>query len=178
MTFSKRTNFNLRDVMMSDMMPSLHEASQKEESEDSVDAQIDRFLISYEKDSKKQKRESFNFRNSILNFLTEAEEGEGDKDAEETKNKLNLDEINIENFVNDVMRLVANYDSLLEIRDTILKRALNYLSKNYEKDAIVAFEDELMDAHGVKIGKSRKDIEDEEFKAPKAGAAGPGGGGG
>lgn len=177
MTSRKKTNnsFSLRDFMLEDMMSDLNEAAEKQEASDSVDAQIDRFLISYETDSKQSKKESFDFRESVLSFLTEAEE---DEKKDEPKKKLKTEELNIENFVNNVMRLVSNYDSLLEIRDTILKRALNYVSKNYEKDAVVAFEDELMDSHGVKIGKSKKDIEDEEFVAPKAGAAGPGGGGG
>jgi len=148
----------------------------KIESEDSLDAQVDKFLISYEKDSKVVKKESFNFRDSMRLMLTEAEE-DSDRDKSSPE-KLPVEDLDMESFVNNVMRLVENYDSLLEIRDTILKRALNFITKNYKKDAQQSFEDTIFEIYGVKIGTSKKDIEDDYYPAPRAGAAGPGGGGG
>jgi len=169
----------LRKLISEEVQKSLLEVSNrdKELMDDSLDAQVDRYFSSYESDAKQEKKESFDFRRSVLDFLTEAEEDEEkeDKQKKSTK-KLKLEDLNVPNFANDVMRLVVNYDSLLEIRDTILKRALNYLSENYNEETVMAFEDELLESHGVMIGKSKQDVDDEKFGAPKAAAAGPAGG--
>jgi hypothetical protein len=66
---------------------------------------------------------------------------------------------------------------LLEVKNTILRRAANYLSENYEGDAVQAFKDELQESYGIEIGQSESE-KDDEVQAPKAGAAGPMGGGG
>lgn len=152
----------------------LKEAKAEKEKEDSLDAQVDRYITSYEADSKMTKQESFDFRQSVRDFLTE---GEDEADKADAPKNMKLEDINMANFVNNVMRLVVNYDNLLEVRDTILKRALNFLAENYDVDTVEAYKSELFDQHGVEIGKTQKDIDDEEFAAPKAGAAGPAGGG-
>lgn len=149
----------------------LREADEKKEKEDSIDDQVDRYISSYETDSKIVKKESFDFRSSIRSFLSEGE----DEPKEEEGKKLSVEDIDMPNFVNNIVRLVANYDSLLEIQDTILKRAANFLTENYDKDTVQAFKDELLDAHSITIEKSSKDKE-EAYPAPKAGAAGPAGG--
>lgn len=156
----------------------LQEVSEDKQAEDSLDAQVDRFLISYEKDSKIVKKESFDFRQSMQSMLFEAEEDEEEKSDEDKVKKLSVEDLDMEAFVNNVMRLVENYDSLLEVRDTILKRALNFISKNYKKDAQDTFESTILDLYGVEIGSSKQDIGDEYFPAPRAGAAGPSGGAG
>ena len=174
-----------RDMFKQLVTSLLTEADENEKkiaSEDSLDAQVDKFLIAYEADSKEIKKESFNFRSSMRALLLEEEEEETD-DAEDEPDdalvkKLSAEDLNMEEFVNNVMRLVENYDSLLEIRDTILKRALNFIAKNYKKDAPRAFEDTILDLYGVKIGSSSQDVADEINPAPLAGAAGPAGGAG
>ena len=129
-----------RDMFKQLVTSLLTEADENEKKiarEDSLDAQVDKFLIAYEADSKEIKKESFNFRSSMRALLLEEEEEETD-DAEDAEDepadalvkKLPAEDLNMEEFVNNVMRLVENYDSLLEIRDTILKRALNFIAKN------------------------------------------------
>jgi len=163
----------------------LREASKEEkpvDGEDSLDSQVDRLLSDYEAEAKHVKTEGRDFRSLTRRFLIEAEK-EADEDAEdkdkeeksEVPKKLSSDDIDIKSFVTDVMRLIDNYDSLLEVRNTILRRATNYLAKSYEQDVVDGFSAELLDGYGVEIGKSAKDAE-EEFEAPKAGAAGPMGG--
>ena len=155
----------------------------KEAGEDSLDAQVDKLLIAYESEAKNAKTEGRDFRSFTRRFLREAEEDEEDKKDEEGEEEaeaekpktLTADDINLQSFVADVMRLIDNYDSLLEVRNTILRRATNYLAKNYEKDVPDSFKAELMDSYGIEIGKSDSDM-DAEFAAPKAGAAGPAGG--
>ena len=51
------------------------------------------------------------------------------------------------------------------------------MGKNYSQDVVDSFKECLQEVHGIEIGKSDKEREDE-FEAPKAGAAGPMGGAG
>jgi len=150
----------------------LKEAEEKKEKEDSIDVQVDRFISSYEADSKIVKKESFDFRNSIRQFLSE-----GEDEPDKTGKKLTVEDIDMSNFVNNIVRLITNYDSLLEIQDTILKRAANFLGENYDEVTVQAFREELLDTHSIEIEKSRKDRE-EGYTPPRAGAAGPAGAGG
>lgn len=155
------------------------EEPKKESGEDSIDDQIDKYLSQYEsqaKEDSKEKFESVSYEKMTHDWrsLTEAED-EDKKDEKPEKTK--LEEVNMGSFVSDVMRLVENYDSLLEIKNTILRRAANYLSTNYEADALQAFKEELLESYGVEIGQSEAEKQDE-FQPPKAGAAGPMGGGG
>ena len=159
------------------------EQPKKEEGEDSVDSQIDKYLSQYESQAKEDasaRMESVSFDRLTRDWkrLVEADEDEEkeEKTDEETE-KGKLEEINMKSFVSDVMRLVDNADSLLELRNTILRRAANYLSKNYEGDALQSFNEELLESHGIEIGQSESEKEDE-YQPPKAAAAGPMGGGG
>ena len=75
-------------------------------------------------------------------------------------------------YVSDVMRLVDNYESLLEIKNTVLRRAANYLAENYEGDVLQVFKNELLESYGIEIGQTTSEKEDE-VQPPKAGSAGP-----
>jgi|LauGreDrversion4_2_1035121.scaffolds.fasta_scaffold02656_14 hypothetical protein len=172
-----------RSVLRSLVSRLLREAPEekKEEGGDSLDAQIDKYLSSYEAEAKNSKNEGLDMRMISRRFLREADEEEEDKESEEkaeekAPEKLSSDDIDVKSFVTDVVRLVDNYDNLLEIRNTILRRATNYLVENYEPDAAAAFKEELLESYGLEIGKSEAEISDE-YQAPKAGAAGPLGGG-
>lgn len=151
----------------------------KKEKDDSLDAQIDKYLINYEAESKSAKNEGKDFRMMVRRFLIEADEEEKDKDEDESeeKEKLTAEDLDIESFMTSVMRLIDNYDSLLEVRGTILKRASNFLLEGYEPDVTQSFKDSVFDVYGIKIGKSKEDIKDEEPQAPAADRAGssPGG---
>jgi hypothetical protein len=160
-----------------------------EDGEDSLDAQVDKYLSSYEAEAKNVQTEGLDFRMMTRRFLIEADEDEDKKEDEDKEgvegsedkgpSKLGVDDIKIVSFVTDVMRLVDNYDNLLEIRNTILRRASNYLAKNYSKDVVETFKEQLLESYGVEIGVTQSEKEDElEFQPPKAAAAGPMGGGG
>lgn len=146
-----------------------------EKGEDSLDAQVDKYLSSYEEEAKNSKNEGFDYGMIARRFIFEAEEDE--KKEDEKPEKLTGDDLNMESFVTDVMRLVDNYDNLLEIRNTLLRRAANRLAKNYEPDVLSAFKEALLDSYGVEIGQTESEKADE-YQAPKAGAAGPLGGAG
>jgi hypothetical protein len=172
------------------------EAEEKETQEgDSLDTQVDRFLSEYESEAKSgPKAEGRHLTSLVAQLLREAgEDEEDDAEAEkpsddekegdvEAPEKPSADQLDMNTFAGSVVRLIENYDSLLEVRNTILRRARNFLVKNYEETAAQKFDEVLQEEHGLEIGKSKQDQKDE-FEAPRAGQAGPfgagaGGGGG
>jgi hypothetical protein len=166
----------LRKLIAEEVRKNILEVGEKdkpEEGEDSLDAQVDRYLIDYEKESRASKNEGRDFRMMVRRFLSEAEE-EKDEEAQE---KLKAEDIDVETFINSVIRLIDNYDALLEVRNTILRRAVNFLIKSYEPTVAQTFKDSLLDSYGFEIGKSKAEVEDEEFEKPAADRAGssPGG---
>ena len=162
--------------------------AEEESGEDSIDSQIDSYFSDYESKSKSvKKNESKSLLSFMKKLLREAEEDEekkddeedeekGEEDKDEEPKKLTSVDINLESFANDVVRLIENYDSLLEVRNTILRRAVNFLLKSYEPDVSDTFKEVLEDNHGLEIGKSKTDLEDD-FEIPRADRAGnsPGG---
>lgn len=156
--------------------------------ENSVDSQIDAYFSRYESEAKNSKNEGHDFRLLMRRFLTEADDDKDEnkdkdksKDKDELKDKklekLSIDDLDVDSFADSVVRLVDNYDSLLEMRNTILRRAINFLVKNYEKDVADAFKESMMERHGLEVGKSKSESDDENFQAPAADRAGasPGG---
>jgi hypothetical protein len=108
------------------------------------------------------------------------EEGEEDEEEEEEPEKLTSEDIDLNAFASKVSRLVDNYESLLEIKNVILRRALKYLDESYDKSALEEFKDILLEEYGLEIGETPKDME-EKFQSPPADRAlggGDGGGGG
>jgi hypothetical protein len=167
----------LRKLIAEEVRKNLLEAKDEpEKTEDSLDAQVDRYLASYESESKLAKNEGKDFRMLVRRFLLEAEEDDEKKDEKEEKpekpKKLTSEDIDIENFLNSVMRLVDNYDSLLEVRNTVLKRAVNFLLKGYEPDVAKSFEESLLEIHGMEIDKSKSETEDDNYQVPAADRAG------
>lgn len=161
----------------------------------SLDAQVDRYLGEYEVSAKQtdtepdidgmstDQLESIDWRDLVKGRLFEA--GQDDKDAEDTPedaapgadamtgadeddDKPGLDTFNIESFGNDVARLIENYDNLLEVRSTLLRRAKSFLEKTYSDEVIKAFEQTMRDDHEMEAGNTSGDIESDKFTAPAA----------
>lgn len=184
---------DLKKIIREQIRSVLLEETVKKELQDSLDQQVDDFLISYESDAKVKKNEGFDFRSMTRNFLSttsrnllEAEGDEeeekpadetGDEEKPEEKKKLSAEDIDIEEFASNVVRLIDNYDSLLEVRNTLARRAMNFLSDNYSPDVVSQFKIVLEDEHDITVGKSKADEEDNEFPSPVAAGAGSGGGG-
>jgi len=124
---------------------------------DSVDDQIDSYILKYETESMKEKEtedeivmESLMKRS--MRFLLEAEGDEQDSapDAEQSaapantsadvkKNPQAVDEkppLDIDAFSKKVARLVMNYKNLLRIETVVINRASEFLKKNYGKDYV------------------------------------------
>lgn len=157
-------------------------AAPPEEKDVSLDAQVDRYFAQYESEAKSSQNEGVDFRSMVRRFLSEAEgdttgnEAPADDEASSPE-KLGADKIDLESFANSIVRLIDNYDSLLEVRSTITRRAKNFLAKSYSDDVVDAFDNVMRDEHGITPGESKNDVEDEEFPAPGADRAGDGGAG-
>lgn len=162
----------LRKLIAEEVKRNLSEVAEKQEDgEDSLDSQVDRYLSDYESESRVSKMEGKDFRMMVRRFLSEAEGDEEKKDEKEPE-KLKAEDIDVESFLDSVMRLVDNYDALLEVRNTILRRAVNFLVKGYEPAVAEAFKENLLDVYGMELGKSKSEVEDDEFQAPTADRAG------
>jgi hypothetical protein len=182
---------DLKKIIREQIRSVLLKETVKKELQDSLDQQVDDFLISYESDAKVKKNEGFDFRSMTRSFLSKTSrrllEAEGDEEDEnpadeagdeekpEEKKKLSAEDIDIEEFASSVVRLIDNYDSLLEVRNTLTRRAMNFLSDNYSPDVINQFKIVLEDEHDIIVGKSKADEEDNEFPSPAAAGAGSGG---
>lgn len=151
------------------------ESVEEEKGEDSIDSQIDQYFSDFEKEGKNAQLEGRDFRRTTRRFLLEAEEDEEkaeEKPKEEEPKKLTAEDINVDSFANGVVRLIDNYDSLLEVRNTIIRRAVNFLLKSYEPDVADSFKESLEEKHGLQVGKSKQEQADEEFQPPSADRAG------
>lgn len=171
-----------RDLLREDAM----ETAPPQEGGDSLDAQIDRLLADYETSSKTAKKEGRDFRMTTRR-LFEADDDDNDVDISDDSSeepaepeapaKATIDDIDVEEFTNNVARLIQNYDNLLEIKNTLIRRAITFISKGYDQATVDALVRLLRNEHGLVDGESKQDVEDEMFKAPPAERAGPGGAG-
>lgn len=162
------------------------EENPPERGNDSIDVQVDRFLSEYESESKMSKNEGKDWRRFLRRLLeAEGDEDEAELDAEDegggdeeeaTEEKMTIEDLDLNSFASSVARLIDNYDSLLEIKTTILRRAINFMNKNYELDVVEKFKDTMEDQFDLSVNS---DIETaDDFQAPPADRAGGSGGGG
>ncbi len=140
----------------------------------SLDAQVDRYLNEYEQEAKSAKQEGRDFRSLIKRLMSEAE---GDDVGETPAGKASINDIDVESFANSVVRLIDNFDSLLEVRSTLVRRAENFLDKVYDEDVKKEFSRVMSEQHGIEPGKSPEDVVNDQFPAPPAARAGDGGAG-
>jgi hypothetical protein len=169
------------------------EVFKEEKGIDSLDVQVDKYFAQFESESKDvQKNESFFF-SRRKNYLFEADEDEketeedndSDEDADDDEaeeaspGKLGIDSLDPYFFANGVARLIENYDTMLEIKNCLVRRSLNYIRKSYKDEVVDEVKRALADEHGLETGRSRFDREAEEFAPPSAErGSGPGSAGG
>lgn len=144
--------------------------------EDSLDVQVDSYLTQYESEAKKSKTEGRDFRTLVKRFLTE-EEGDDvpSIDAkDQSGDKKGIDEFDVGSYVSSVIRLIENYDSLIEVRSTLARRARNFIAKQYDSNVLQRFDSIIRQEHGIVPGKTHDDVEREESSPPyAANASGP-----
>jgi hypothetical protein len=150
------------------------------EGVDSIDDQLDRYLSNYVKyatESEDLKNENIN--KIAENFLFEQEEQDkiDDKNQEMKEDEdvelKTLDDFDVRNYASNVANLVNNFNSLIEKKNSILRRAINYLSNNqYDARVIKKLEIILEDEYDLQIGKTDNE-KDADIAIPRAAAAGP-----
>lgn len=151
------------------------------EGKDSLDSQVDRYLAEYESEARSMQAEGLDFRMLTRRLLSEESDDEGGDApdaATDVPTKMGLDDINVESFTNGVVRLIDNYDSLLEVRNTLFRRAKGFLTKSYSPEVLESFERLMRDEHDIEDGKTSDEVESDKFVAPPADRAGEGGAGG
>lgn len=141
----------------------------------SLDSQVDQYLAEYEGEAKSSKTEGRDFRMMTRRFLTEDLVFEDDAPPGVETGKLGLESLDVESFCNSVVRLIDNYDSLLEVRNTLYKRAKSFLTKTYAEDVLEAYDRLMRDEHDIEDGKTSMETADDKFQAPAADRAGDGG---
>lgn len=170
-------------TLLSEAAPLPHENAPAGESGVSLDAQVDKYLISYEQEAKSSKTEAHDFRRTLRRLLSEAGGDDADEPAPvgaEPPAKMSIDDIDVESFANSIVRLIDNYDSLLEVRSTLLRRATNFVAKAYDDDVVQELTRVLRDDHGMEAGKTHDETMADESQPPPGDRAGPeiaGGGG-
>lgn len=141
----------------------------KEDGQDSIDDQIDDFLTQYESDSTPSKNEALKRLQSVRRLI------EAPEDEKEVKKENELD---VDAYANNVSRLIENFDSLIETRNTILRRAINFLVENHDSTIVDEFKEKMKTEHGLEVGKTKADT-NLEYQSPLAiGSLGDDGGGG
>jgi hypothetical protein len=112
----------------------------------SLDDQIDKFLINFEK------------------TLKEAKEDETPQVQQTAKPTLDVN-----HFAKGVARIFEHYDDLIDIPGTIFRRAMNFVKSNYDEETAKKLEQALAD--DFQIGPDVRDL--DSIQAPAGGAATP-----
>lgn len=139
----------------------------KELGIDSLDVQIDKYFMSYENEATALKKEGVNLYTMTRDFLLEKK---SDDDGTPGTTKT-VDDIDVRAFCFDVARLIDNASSLLEFKNTIVRRAVNYLAKSYDDETIRRFKITMEDDFDLTAGDSA--FEPIDGKVPTAAEAGP-----
>ena len=153
-------------------------------SKSSIDDQIDSLFIKFEKESLKTESQI----RSLMKLMFEAPEDEeefvpaedeaeneepssvgSDERDEEWSAEPNKPPIDMNQFVRRVVRLIENYDALLDVRTVIVQRAKNYVLENYDEAAAQDFKEFLEEDHGISLHPK-----DNLTDTPAAMGAGPG----
>lgn len=172
-----------------------------ESPNDSLDNQIDSFLVKFERDAaageqRENKRPQRRSRLFEALSLTEAEGDEDQSDDEEQDNVTDKSEpeadthpeapkvpdLNIDDFTQKVARLINNYESMLDVPRSIFDRATKYLTDGYGDDVATQFSELLAQQHDIEFNDDpmAQDSDGYPVKGPPAtGAEGvPSAGGG
>ena len=178
---------------------------------DSVDDQIDGLILKYENASIRDDEESIatlaeSLRAGSLRYLFEQEEegmddagmeeedageeedaaadpaGSEDMTVSEPADAEKLPNLDVDAFASRVARLIKNYRNLLNIEESILNRAKNFLDENYGDVFINKFLESLDVDHGIAFDENPnvQYAQDDNFAigANPAGSGITGGGGG
>ena len=174
-------------------------------SPSSVDEQIDALLLQYEKMSLPSEEEMIRevLNTGSLKFILEQEvEDEEEEETEEVEvaaadeeaeeedpdeeEEVAEEDLAVENptfdvatFALKVARLAEVPEKVLDLKDTIINRAIQYVSSNYDELVAKEVEQTLMDNYDLALPEEEVEkVVASDLPAPAAVGAGPGGGAG
>jgi hypothetical protein len=124
---------------------------ERPDNEESVDRQILRAIMDAERNAVQAGRaqetmtpmEAVNRRS--LKFIFEAE---GEESGETDKPPLDVG-----TFAMEVMRVIKNFDTLLDIPTVILNKAKTYIAQKYDKKTADAFMELIQNEYDITVGK-------------------------
>jgi len=174
----------MKSTIKNKILKILQEEAAEKYPADSVDAQIDSLLLSYDEESSLDMNEGII--KSLKIILEQDEEAESEEEVEEVE--ISTDEkevpaneddiIDMAIFTRNVARLITMYEKLLSIDETILKRAYNYLESNYNSAKANELKDLLREEYDIQLPGEAEERKDFDFSnRPPADGAGPVGGG-
>ena len=174
----------MKSTIKNKILKILQEEAAEKYPADSVDAQIDSLLLSYDEESSLDMNEGII--KSLKIILEQDEEAESEEEVEEVE--ISTDEkevpaneddvIDMAIFTRNVARLITMYEKLLSIDETILKRAYNYLESNYNSAKANELKDLLREEYDIQLPEEAEERKDFDFSnRPPADGAGPVGGG-
>lgn len=164
------------------------EVFKEEKGQESLDSQVDKYFSQFESEASEsvQKNESLfrRWNKNTFKFLFEADE-EDEEGSEETSAeddaesdsaagdetpppKMGLDSIDPYVFANGVARLIENYETMLEVKNTLLRRSLNFIRKSYKDEVVDEVKRALEEEHSLEVGKSKIERDDDQFQPPAA----------
>jgi hypothetical protein len=158
----------------------------------SVDEQIDRLLMQYEKLSLPDEEDQLleMIKSASLQFILEqdeeepaeeepAEEEEDEADPGEVEDQEDSTEIDLATFAAKVARLAEMPEKVLDLKSAIINRAIQYLAANYDRSVASQFEAALMDKFQLAVPEEEVEtVVASDLPPPPAAGAGPGGGAG
>jgi hypothetical protein len=147
---------------------------------ESIDLQVYKKFIEFEKNSQTSDQKFENFFYSSHNYLFEEEEEKSkesdDSESQMSEELMTTQDIDLNQFTSDVVRLIENFSNLIEIRDTVVRRALKFLAGSYDEEVLKLFEETLKEEFGIEEDKTVYD-QNYEVQPSRADRAGPSGAG-
>jgi hypothetical protein len=155
-------------------------------SKDSLDDQIDSFLIKFETESVLDEEEqlSESFLNKNLKYLIYEKDditGSEDKNIEDSElDDMPMMNLNIDSFASKVARLIFNSHNLLDLETAIVNRAIDFLNTYYNEDYAERFIEILDNQFSIEVKSNFRgyDSMPAEHDAPQGLGAYDGGSGG
>lgn len=186
---------DLRSIVEADVAPFEPDSHVPLENA-SIDDRVDDMLRDYEQQAAAAKNESIADVSIFRSFINEADDEETEEDDAESDvddsgdpafdaeltaaepTKLDVDEIDVQDFAGSVSRLIDDLTALVEVDRIIFRRAFNFLLQNYDPRVADEFQRIMRTERSIDDDESKWDIEERDFPAPTAVGAGYDVGGG
>lgn len=145
-----------------------------EEAQASIDDQVNGILTDAVEEAVNLKNEGCSIR-GLARRICEADDEKDDEtlDVSGEPSKKTLSDIDVGSFAASVVRLIENFESLIEVRDTLVEMAKAQLRKTHDDAVIKAFTELLEEEYDISQGSTQwdKDLENQPPPAKGAGSS-------